>query len=152
MKSGPKKVNCKAVCKLAFSKEMLLFSPLLFHSGFIIITIAVVISSTSASFAKDYDGKTESEANRLSSYLLLTVGISEFCISFIIGQLLDRSSGRTNLIIYVVNGVASYMIVIGACLTHSFTWVWFLASVITGFFESYTNTMINAFFGRQFKA
>ena len=68
---------------------MLLFTPLLLHAGFIIITIAVLISATSASFAKDYDEKSESEANRLGSYILLTVGISELCNGFVFGQLLD---------------------------------------------------------------
>ena len=82
-------MNCKAVFKLACSREMLLFTPLLLHAGFIIITIAVLISATSASFAKDYDGKSESEANRLGSYILLTVGISELCNGFVFGQLLD---------------------------------------------------------------
>lgn len=148
VKPGPKKVNCKAVCKLACSREMLLFTPLLFHAGFVIILIAVVISATSASFAKEYDGKSESEANRLSSYLLLTVGISELGSSFLFGQLLDRCSGRSNVIIYLTTGVASYILVISACLTHSFNWVWFIASIVSGFLESYTNTLINAFFGR----
>ena len=47
--------------------------------------------------------------------------------------------------------MVSYFIVIGASLTHTFSWLWFLSAIITGSLESYTNTMIPLFFGRQSK-